>query len=171
MPLVSCRHHFELRPARRYGKADLVRLHRVQALKLLRYSLAEIRAALDDPNLNPFELIDRQVRTLEKQEQQARQLSGRLRDLSKQISTVGEASASDWLDLLEMTAIYQRHLTADELQVLHNPKGRTRRDIDAQWAELSISSRKPCGRVCRRERERAGNGLALGAPRDCHDQQ
>jgi DNA-binding transcriptional MerR regulator len=122
--------------SRRYGKADLVRLHRVQALKQLRYSLAEIRAALDDPNLNPFELIDRQVRTLEEQERQAHRLSERLRDLSKQISTVGEDSASDWLDLLEMMAIYQRHLTEEELQVLHKPKGRTRQDIDAQWAEL-----------------------------------
>jgi DNA-binding transcriptional MerR regulator len=122
--------------SRRYAKADLVRLHRIQALKQLRYSLAEIRAALDDPNLNPVELIDRQVRNLEQQERQARQLSGRLRDLSKQISTFGEVSTSDWLDPLEMMAIYQKHLTEEEVHVLHNPKSTARRDIDAQWAEL-----------------------------------
>ncbi len=45
--------------ARRYGKPDLIRLHRIQALKQFAYSLAEIRAALDDPDLDPLELIGR----------------------------------------------------------------------------------------------------------------
>jgi DNA-binding transcriptional MerR regulator len=122
--------------SRRYGKLDLVRLHRVQALKQLGYSLTEIRAALEDPNLNPLELIERQVRALEEQERQARQLSERLRDLSQQISSMGEVAAADWLDLLEMMAIYRRYLTDDEFQVLRNPKNTAPRHIDAQWAEL-----------------------------------
>ena len=122
--------------SRRYGKPDLVRLHRVQALKQLGYSLVEIRAALDDPDVNPLELIERQVHALEAQERQACELRKRLRDLSKQISSMGEVASADWLDLLEMMAIYHRHLTEEELQVLRNPKGSARRDIDAQWAEL-----------------------------------
>lgn len=122
--------------SRRYGKLDLVRLHRVQALKQLGYSLTEIRAALDDPGLKPLELIERQVRALEEQERQAHQLSERLRDLGKQISSTDEVAAADWLDLLEMLAIYRRHLTEEEVRVLRNPKGTPRRDIDAQWAEL-----------------------------------
>jgi DNA-binding transcriptional MerR regulator len=122
--------------SRRYGKPDLVRLHRVQALKQLGYSLAEVRAALDDPNSNPLELIDRQVSALEEQERQACQLRRRLRDLSQQISSTGEGASADWLDLLEMMAIYNRHLTDGELQALRNPNGTARRDIDALWAEL-----------------------------------
>lgn len=122
--------------SRRYGRLDLVRLHRIQALKQLGYALTDIRAALDDPGLKPLELIERQIRVLEEQERQARQLSERLRDLGEQISSTGEVAAADWLDILEMMAIYRRHLTEEELRVLRNPRDAPRRDIDAQWEEL-----------------------------------
>jgi DNA-binding transcriptional MerR regulator len=121
--------------SRRYGKTDLIRLHRVQALKQLGYSLAAIRAALDDAHLDPLALIQRQIHDLGVEERQAQQLSQRLQELARQIAS-GEAATSEWLDVLEMMGIYQKHLTDNELRTLHNPKDSLRHEIEAQWSDL-----------------------------------
>ena len=47
--------------ARQYGQQDLIRLHRIQALKALGYALPAIRTNLDDPNIKPLDIIERQI--------------------------------------------------------------------------------------------------------------
>ncbi|MGZ5785975.1 MAG: MerR family transcriptional regulator, partial [Ramlibacter sp.] len=81
--------------ARLYGRDDLMRLHRIEALKQLDYSLADIKAALDDSARAPLDVLARQIAALDAQALQAQRLSRRLRHLLDLIATGGETAATD----------------------------------------------------------------------------
>ena len=122
--------------ARLYGPADLVRLHRIQALKHMGYSLPEIRAALNDQHLDPQDILQQQARALEIQAHRAQTLAQRLRQLAQQLAAGSEGESADWLDLLEMMTIYERHLTDDELHAVQNPERDTAPPLPEQWTQL-----------------------------------
>lgn len=121
---------------RLYGKDDLIRLHRILALKALGYSLSDIRANLDDARTEPMDIIDRQMQVLDQQIHQATELRKRLQHLSAHLSRGSETVVSDWLNLLEMMTMYQKHLTPQEMQALRKPLGAGAADIAAQWTQL-----------------------------------
>ena len=122
--------------ARLYGHGDLMRLHRIEALKQLDYSLADIKAALDDSTGAPLDVLTRQIVALEAQAVQAQRLSRRLRHLLDLIATGGDTAAADWLDILELMNMYQKHLSDDELSTLMATGPGTLQPTDRQWTEL-----------------------------------
>ncbi|MES2947038.1 MAG: MerR family transcriptional regulator [Pseudomonadota bacterium] len=122
--------------ARLYGPSDLVRLHRIQALKQMGYALPEIRTALNDTPLNPLDIIRRQASALETQARRAQTLAEKLRALAEQIAAGIEGESADWLDLLEMMTIYERHLTEDELHALQSPGQDSAQALTAPWRKL-----------------------------------
>ena len=122
--------------ARQYGQQDLIRLHRIQALKALGYALPAIRINLDDPSIQPLEIIERQIRVLDEQARIAQELRARLQHLAAHMSAGSETAAADWLNLLEMMTMYQQHLTDEEMVALRTPKGSTAHEISTQWTQL-----------------------------------
>jgi DNA-binding transcriptional MerR regulator len=132
--------------ARLYGVQDLVRLHRIQALKELGYSLPDIRAALDDANADPLEVIERQMAELDAQAGRAQALRQRLQQLAAQLSGGGEGAASDWLDLLEMMGLHHKHFTQEEVHALRNPKGQPPAELEARWRRLASEVRQAMDR-------------------------
>jgi methyltransferase (TIGR00027 family) len=122
--------------ARLYGHQDLIRLHRIQALKGLGYSLPDIQQNLDDSHIKPLEIIERQIAILDQQERHARELRQRLEYLATHLQAGDETNAADWLNLLEMMTMYQRHLTLEEMVALRSPKGSTAGTIAKQWAMI-----------------------------------
>ena len=122
--------------ARQYGQQDLIRLHRIQALKALGYALPAIRTNLDDPNIKPLDIIERQIQALDEQARLAQELRARLQHLAAHVSAGSESAAADWLNLLEMMTMYQKHLTEEEMVALRTPKGSTAREISTQWTQL-----------------------------------
>ena len=122
--------------ARQYGQQDLIRLHRIQALKALGYALPAIRINLDDPSIKPLEIIERQIQVLDEQARLAQELGARLQHLAAHVSAGSETAAADWLNLLEMMTMYQRHLTDEEMVALRTPKGSTAHEISTQWTQL-----------------------------------
>jgi DNA-binding transcriptional MerR regulator len=126
---------------RLYAEADLIRLHRIQALKQLGYSLVEIRQSLDDADIKPLDIIQRQLSVLQERARQATQLRERLERVAEQVSAGGPPADSDWLDVLELMNIYDRHLTHEEATALHNPKQGSRSEIEKQWTALIKEAR------------------------------
>jgi DNA-binding transcriptional MerR regulator len=105
-------------------------------LKQVGYSLIEIRQNLDDPDINPLDIIQRQIAILRERARQATQLRERLERVAAQMYAGAPLANSDWLDLLELMSIYDRHLTDEEVRILHNPKQSSASRVEAQWAEL-----------------------------------
>lgn len=122
--------------ARRYAQPDLVRLHRIQALKQLGYSLPDIRACLDQPRVEPLAILARQIEALEQQAHQSLALRDRLKRLVEQIAQGQPTATTDWLNVLELMTVYQRHLSDAELRLLRHPVGHAAGQLDAQWAQL-----------------------------------
>jgi methyltransferase (TIGR00027 family) len=131
--------------ARLYGHDDLMRLHRIEALKQLDYSLANIKAALDGPGGAPLDVLQRQIAALDAQALQAQRLSRRLKHLLALIAQGGETVATDWLDILELMNMYQKHLSDDELTTLMATGPGTLQPTDSQWTELVAEVRESIG--------------------------
>src|SRR6185369_93567 len=101
--------------ARLYGRDDLIRLHRIEALKRLGCSLPEVKAALDDCNRAPQDILQRQIETLRAQAQRAEQLGHHLQRLLDVVAAGHDTAAHDWLDTLELMNMYHQHLEDDEV--------------------------------------------------------
>lgn len=113
---------------RLYGPQDLVRLQRIQALKQLGYGLASIREALDGIH-SPRQVLQHQIDALERQARSALELRGRLRQLAQRLDTGDATSPGDWLQALEMVAVYQRHLGPLETRRMMDASGAGEREL------------------------------------------
>lgn len=122
--------------ARRYGAADLRRLHHIQALRQMGCSLPAIREVLDAGTLSPQELIERQVHLLEEKARQAQRLSRGLRHLSRLLAREQEVGEGAWLDVLELMMLYDRHLSEPEIEAIRAGETRDGGGLEAQWAQL-----------------------------------
>jgi methyltransferase (TIGR00027 family) len=129
--------------ARLYGRDDLVRLHRIEALKQFGYSLPDIKASLDGqlPG-SPLHILQRQIAELDAQALRAQRLSRRLRHLADMIAAGNEAPALDWLNTLELMNMYQKHLNDEELDTLLASGQDTIAPTDPSWVELIAEVRR-----------------------------
>lgn len=123
--------------ARLYGRDDLTRLHRIEALKRFGYSLPDIKASLDEPPVGaPLATLRRQIAELQAQALRAQRLSRHLQHLVDMIVVGGETTTMDWLSTLELMNMYQKHLDDDELDTLLASDRDTVAPTDPQWLEL-----------------------------------
>lgn len=122
---------------RLYTDADVVRLHRIQALKQMGCSLAEIKAALDGQPCSGLDMIARQMTVLREQQRQLAVLVDRLDRLQRKMDQGGEAVMADWLDVLEMMMIQEKHLSSSEMASLQAAENREGAALEARWRELA----------------------------------
>ncbi len=141
--------------SRLYGLPDLIRLHRIQALKQMGCSLPEIKRALCEPGVDPRQVVQRQIAVLQAQAQRARALSEGLQHLTAQLTTTGQATAADWLNALEMMAIHQQHFSESEMQALRSPKNGVAQALEQQWSTLVLEVRQAMQRGLRAHHPRA----------------
>lgn len=119
---------------RLYDKTDVVRLHRIQALKQLGCALADIVAFLAQPGASPSEIIAQQIDVLDEQMQRAKTLRGRLFRLQAQLLQEKDTGLTDWLNILELMTLYEKHFTKDEIETLRANKAVGA--LDVQWRQL-----------------------------------
>ncbi|WP_423382076.1 SAM-dependent methyltransferase [Burkholderia sp. LMG 32019] len=123
--------------ARLYGRDDLIRLHRIEALKRFGYSLPDIKASLDGQLAgSPLQLLRRQIAELDAQASRAQRLSRHLQYIVDMIAAGDETTATDWLNALELMNMIQKHLDDDELDALLASGPDTIAPTDPSWAAL-----------------------------------
>ncbi|WP_175994743.1 SAM-dependent methyltransferase [Burkholderia vietnamiensis] len=123
--------------ARLYGQDDLIRLHRIEALKRFGYSLPDIKASLEgDPARVPLELLQRQIAELNAQALRAQRLGRRLQYIVDMVCAGSEIAAADWMNALELMNMYQKHLDDEELDALLASGPETAAPSDPAWAAL-----------------------------------
>lgn len=105
---VRTLHHYDaiglLRPSTRseggyrlYGKEDIARLPAIQALRHLGLSLEDIRRLLaEGGNATLPAILEQQMRALDRQLEQVRQLRERLSLLQSQLSDGHEPESGEW---------------------------------------------------------------------------
>ncbi|UGB37072.1 MerR family transcriptional regulator [Frateuria soli] len=141
---VRTLHHYDaiglLRPSLRsdagyrlYDRANVERLHRIQALRQLGLSLADIGTVLSGPEQPLAEVIDRQIAQLDRELERATRLRNRLVALGGQLAAGQSPDLADWLDTLELMTMYEKYFSPEELKnlPLHNDP-----DVLAHWHAL-----------------------------------
>lgn len=103
---------------RLYDQADVARLYRIQALRRLDLSLADIQAMLQAGAASMPDVVASQIDFLGRQIDQAAAQRDRLQALQAQLHMQSEPSIDDWLGALESMAAGARYFTGDELALL-----------------------------------------------------
>lgn len=123
---VRTLHHYDsiglLQPSARsdagyrlYNRDDVARLHRIQALRSLGMSLADIGLYLDSPEGSPLAVVERQLAALDRQMLEAARMRAQLQRLRSELAHGGQPDLSTWLDSLEQMSMYEKYFTQDEL--------------------------------------------------------
>ncbi|WP_266169064.1 MerR family transcriptional regulator [Dyella subtropica] len=126
---VRTLHHYDaiglLKPSvrsaagyRLYDRANIERLHRIQALRQLGLSLADIGDALSGPELPLAELIDRQLAQIDRELARAERLRGKLIQLRTQLAAGQPPDLAEWLDTLELMTMYENYFSTEEIKQL-----------------------------------------------------
>jgi DNA-binding transcriptional MerR regulator len=141
---VRTLHHYDavglLQPASRsaagyrlYARADIERLHRIQALRQLGLSLTDIGTALSGPQQPLAAVVDRQIAQIDRELVKAANLRERLVYLRGQLVNGQPPDLADWLDTLELMTMYEKYFSPEELKTLPL---RTDPVVQAEWSAL-----------------------------------
>ncbi|MGO4743834.1 MerR family transcriptional regulator [Serratia quinivorans] len=103
---------------RLYHRADITRLHHIQALRRMGISLVEVGAILARSGMALTSVIEQQITMLERQLVQTAALRDRLQQMHAQLTAGDEPELNDWLTTLELMTMYDKYFTADELAQL-----------------------------------------------------
>jgi MerR family transcriptional regulator, thiopeptide resistance regulator len=103
---------------RLYDRADIARLHQIQALRRFGMSLADIGAFLAGPGSPLASIVERQLSMLKSQIAQAARLHERLSRLRDLLARGEEPELAEWLTTLESMTMYDKYFTQDELERL-----------------------------------------------------
>jgi methyltransferase (TIGR00027 family) len=128
--------------SRQYTHDDVIRLHRIQALKHFGCSLSDIKAYLNDAGTAPLDLVHRQISVLDEQARRAQTLRDSLQHLADQLAGGNETGTADWLNLLEMMTMYERHLSSDDLDHLRAQRQHAGAHLDASRAGLIAETQR-----------------------------
>ncbi|SMB27450.1 Transcriptional regulator, MerR family [Serratia proteamaculans] len=125
---------------RLYNRADITRLHHIQALRRMGVTLAEVGAILARSGITLTTVIEQQITMLEQQLVQTAALRDRLQHMHAQLTAGDEPELNDWLTTLELMTMYDKYFTADELAQLPFYQADPLRN--QQWGELVSSIRQ-----------------------------
>lgn len=103
---------------RLYDRASVERLHRIQALRQMGVSLADIGTALSRSQQPLAELVARQIAQIDRELIEATRLRQRLIHLQTQLADGQLPDLAGWLDTLEMMTMYEKYFSPDELERL-----------------------------------------------------
>lgn len=120
---------------RLYNRADISRLHQIQALQRFGLALADIGNILASPDSHLAPIVDRQIRLLDEQIAEGRRLRDRLSRLQGQLARGEEPDLAEWLTTLEMMTMYDKYFSAQELKRFPLLNGEEE-SIAAEWAAL-----------------------------------
>lgn len=124
---------------RLYNRADIARLHQIQALRRFGMALSDIGSFLAGPGSNLPAIVDHQIGALTRQIEQADVLRTQLTRLREQLAAGDEPDLSEWLTTLEHMTMYDKYLSKeqrDRLPFFNGPN-----DTTVQWDALVAQMR------------------------------
>lgn len=126
---------------RLYDREDVAKLHRIQCLRRLDISLAEVQAILAGGGARLPDVIEQQIAALDRQIGQAVELRTRLGQLQERLAKKDEPDLDEWLTTLEIMATYAKYFTNDELTKLRAHQERITETDESEQIELIAAIR------------------------------
>ena len=100
---------------RLYNRADVARLHQIQALRRFGVPLADIGSTLANPGTRLPAIVNQQIDALTRQITQAHALRDQLTLLQAQLASGEEPELASWLTTLELMNMYDKYFTKEQL--------------------------------------------------------
>jgi len=122
---------------RLYGRKDVARLYRIQALRRLDLPLADIQQLLDDDAGGLSEVVARQVAQLDDEILRASALRTHLLAVQGLLQASEEPGIDDWLLALESMVAGAKYFSDDEQRTLEAQRGGSTDAMAPERAELS----------------------------------
>lgn len=122
---------------RLYGRKDVARLYRIQALRRLDLSLADIQGLLDNAAGGISEVVAQQVAQLDREILQASALRTHLLAVQDQLQASEEPGMDDWLLALESMVAGSKYFSEDEQRTLKAQRDGFADAMAPERAELS----------------------------------
>jgi DNA-binding transcriptional MerR regulator len=117
---------------RLYNRADIARLHAIQALRQIGMQLSDIVELLARPEQSLSTVVRQQITVLDRQIAQATDLRTRLQLLDVRLDNGDQPEMGDWLSTLELMSTYGKYFTPAELKkIVKNWK-----EIESEWSVL-----------------------------------
>ncbi|MDW5443659.1 MerR family transcriptional regulator [Polaromonas sp. SM01] len=126
---------------RLYGREDVARLYRIQALRRLDISLTNIVAILDKEAGGLSEVVAQQLTRLDHQIRQANTLRAHLAELQKQLSSNTEPGLDDWLVALESMVAGNKYFSDEEMASLSTQRSTLAETRQTEKAALAATLR------------------------------
>jgi DNA-binding transcriptional MerR regulator len=128
---------------RLYIGEDIVRLHRIKALRQMGFSLDEARDLLDRSAVSPRQMVDDHVRRLEEHIALEQRLCERLNRLARRLSSAEEISSEEFLDVIEVMSMVEnseKYYTPEQFAWLRERAqtvGEERiQQVESEWPQL-----------------------------------
>lgn len=121
-----------------------MRLQQVLSLRQLRFSLEEIKGCLDRPGFSPLEIIGNHLVRLREQIESQQSLCERLETLAAHVSAAGNASADEFLSVIEqitlLDGLAEKYFTSEQMDAIKEGRReagmQTLNRMQDEWAEL-----------------------------------
>ncbi|MBT2617578.1 MerR family transcriptional regulator [Bacillus sp. ISL-78] len=99
-----------------YTEIDITKLQQIISLKQLGFALDEIKEMMENPNLNPVELIKVQLESVKKTIQIQEQLCSRLERIYELLNSQQEVKAEQFINLIEVINLSKDNYFTQEQQ-------------------------------------------------------
>jgi MerR family transcriptional regulator, thiopeptide resistance regulator len=148
---VRTLHHYDeiglLSPSRRsqsgyrlYDGEDIARLLQILSLRQLGFSLEEIRASLDRPELSLPRVLELHIGRLREGIELQRKLCGRLEAMAERLRSAEAVSVEDFLQTMEAINMFEKYYTEEQRRQLEERKaivGDERiKQVEHEWPQL-----------------------------------
>lgn len=121
---------------RLYNSNDISLLYRIQALKQLGLSLQQISALTQQNSQQLPDIIAQQIAKIDREIAQAEQLKNKLLKLQSTLQVGSEPDMASWFGALALINIYEKYLTADEIEELNNYALLAKQELEHDWPEM-----------------------------------
>ncbi|MGG0186959.1 MerR family transcriptional regulator [Bacillus rhizoplanae] len=126
-----------------YTETDIAKLQQIMSLKQLGFALGQIKEMIENPNLNPVEVIKAQLDSVKEYIRIQKQLCSRLEKIYELLNSQQEVSAEQFINLIEVTNMSKEKYFTQEQQdkMFKQMELEERKQCVSEWAEITAKIR------------------------------
>ncbi|PEV85067.1 transcriptional regulator, MerR [Bacillus thuringiensis] len=126
-----------------YTETDIAKLQQIMSLKQLGFALGEIKEMIENPNLNPVEVIKVQLESVKEYIRMQEQLCSRLERIYELLNSQQEVSAKQFINLIEVINMSkEKYFTQEQQEKMFKQMGlEERKQYVSEWAEITAKIR------------------------------
>lgn len=126
-----------------YTETDIAKLQQIMSLKQLGFALGQIKEMIEDPNLNPAEVIKVQLESVKESIRIQDQLYSRLERIYELLNSQRKVSAEQFINLIEVINMSkENYFTQEQQDKMFKQMGlEERKQCVSEWAEITAKIR------------------------------